>query len=39
MSHKIIPIDGKLVVYINGKIHCIARNMREAEMEIRSYRI
>lgn len=38
MSYKIIPLNGKLVVYINGKIHCIAQDMREADTVINNYR-
>lgn len=37
MNYKIVPINGKLIVYINGKLHCIAHNIHEADKEIRNY--
>lgn len=37
MSYKIIPIDGKLALYINGTLHCIAKDMREVDKELRNY--
>ena len=37
MSYKIVPINGKLAVYINGKLHCIARNIQEADKAINNF--
>ena len=37
MSYKIVPINGKLAVYINGKLHCIAKDIYEADKAINKF--
>ena len=38
MSFKIVPICGRLAVYINGEFHCSVDSMSKAEKEINKYK-
>ena len=39
MTYSIIPVRGHLEVYINGRFYCSADNMKEAETEIKNYKL